>query len=115
MACVERSENGVRHMRRAISQMVVAAAVLSMTAVGSLAQQTTTSAETKAFQVLAVEGNVLVVSLPEGTRELVVPEDFRFNVDGQQMSVRQLTVGMKGTATITTRTTVTPVTVTEVK
>ena len=44
-----------------------------------------------------------------------MPEDFRFNVDGQQLSGRQLTVGMKGTATITTRTTVTPVTVTEVK
>ena len=57
-------------MRRVISQMVVAAAVLSLTAVGSLAQQTTSTAQTKAFQVLAVEGNVLVVSLPEGTREL---------------------------------------------
>ena len=31
------------------------------------------------------------------------------------MSVRELKPGMKGTATITTRTTVTPVTVTEVK
>ena len=31
------------------------------------------------------------------------------------MSVRELKAGMKGTATITTRTTVTPVTVTEVK
>ena len=81
----------------------------------SLAQQTTTSTETKSFEVIAVEGNQLVVRLPEGTRELTVPEDFRFTVNGQPLSVRELKPGMKGTATITTRTTVTPVTVTEVK
>ena len=73
------------------------------------------SAETKTFEVLAVDGNQLVVRLPEGTRELTVADDFRFTVNGQQLSVRELRPGMKGTATITTRTTVTPVTVTEVK
>ena len=62
-----------------------------------------------------MDGNQLVVRLPEGTRELIVPDDFRFIVDGQPLSVGELKVGMKGTATITTRTTVTPVTVTEVK
>ena len=73
------------------------------------------SSETKSFEVLAVDGNQLDVKLPEGTRELTVPDDFRFTVNGQQLSVHQLKPGMKGTATITTRTTVTPVTVTEVK
>ena len=53
--------------------------------------------------------------MPEGTRELTVPDDFRFTVNGQQLSVQQLKLGMKGTATVTTRTTVTPVTVTEIK
>lgn len=101
-------------MSRAISTIVVAAAVVGLTSVGAMAQQSTTS-ETKTFEVLAVEGNQLVVSLPEGTRELTVADDFRFTVNGQQLSVRQLRPGMKGTATITTRTTVTPVTVTEVK
>ena len=62
-----------------------------------------------------MDGNQLDVKLPEGTRELTVPDDFRFTVNGQQMSVHELKPGMKGTATITTRTTVTPVTVTEVK
>ena len=101
-------------MTRALSQVVVAAAFLGLTAAGSFAQQTTTS-QTKTFTVIAVEGNTLVVRLPEGTRELTVPADFRFTVNGQQLSVRELKAGMKGTATITTRTTVTPVTVTEVK
>ncbi len=62
-----------------------------------------------------MDGNTLVVKLPEGTRELTVPDDFRFNVDGKMLSVQELKPGMAGTATITTKTTVTPVTVTEVK
>ena len=81
----------------------------------ALAQTTTSTTETKTFEVLAVDGNVLVVNLPEGTREITVPAGFRFTVNGQPMSVQQLKPGMKGTATITTKTTVTPVTVTEVK
>jgi hypothetical protein len=97
-----------------MSSGALAVAIVCLTTVVALAQQSTTS-ETKSFEVLAVEGNQLVVRLPEGTRELTVPEDFRFMVNGQPMSVRQLKPGMKGTATITTRTTVTPVTVTEVK
>jgi len=102
-------------MTRAIGQVVAITAVMCLTAVGLLAQQTTTATQVKTFEVLAVDGNVLDVILPEGTREITVPEDFRFTVNGQQLSVRQLQVGMKGTATITTRTTVTPVSVTEVK
>src|SRR5688572_2440413 len=102
-------------MSRAVSRGVVVALAL-LTAVAAQAQQSTTiSAETKTFEVLAVDGNRLDVRLPEGTRELTVPDDFRFTVDGQQLSVQQLKPGMKGTATITTRTTVVPVTVTEVK
>ena len=102
-------------MTRAIVRMALAAAVVCSTAVVSLGQQPTSSTETKAFEVLMVEGNLLVVRLPEGTRELTVPDDFRFTVNGQPLSVQQLKPGMKGTATITTRTTVTPVTVTEIK
>ena len=44
-----------------------------------------------------------------------MPDDFRFNVDGKMLSVHELKAGMSGSATITTKTTVTPVTVTEVK
>ena len=62
-----------------------------------------------------MDGNQLVVKLPEGTREITVPDDFQFNVDGKMLSVQELKPGMAGTATITTKTTVIPVTVTEVK
>ena len=102
-------------MTRLTSQLALVVAVVWVTAVASRAKQTTTTSETKSFEVIAVDGNDLVVRLPEGTRELTVPDDFRFTVNGQPLSVRELTPGMKGTATITTRTTVMPVTVTEVK
>jgi hypothetical protein len=95
--------------------MVLAAAVVFSTATVSPASQTTSSTEVKSFEIISVDGNQLVVRLPEGTRELTVADDFRFNINGQMLSVQQLKAGMKGTATITTRTTVTPVTVTEVK
>jgi hypothetical protein len=94
--------------------MVFGATVCLTVAVAS-AQSTSTSSETKQFEVIAVNGNDLVVRTPEGTRELTVPDDFRFTIDGKPVSVRELTPGMNGTATITTRTTMTPVTVTEVK
>jgi hypothetical protein len=102
-------------MTRAMSRMVLAASVVCLTAVASQAQQTSTSTETKSFEIIGVDGNQLVVRLPEGTRELTVPDDFRFTVNGKPLSVHELKAGMKGTATITTKTTVTPVTVTEVK
>src|SRR4026208_1142483 len=102
-------------MSRAMSRAALAVAFVCLTAVASVAQQSQTSTETKTFEVLAVDGNQLDVRLPEGTRSLTVPDDFRFTVDGKQSSVHELIPGMKGTATITTRTTITPVSVTEVK
>ena len=101
-------------MTRAMIRVVLSGAVLCLSAAVTLAQTSTTTA-TKKFQVIAVDGNQLVVKLPEGTRELTVPDDFQFNVDGKMLSVRELKPGMAGTATITTKTTVVPVTVTEVK
>ena len=102
-------------MTRAVIRFVMCAAIVCLTAPVALAQTTTSSTQTKKFQIIAVDGNTLVVKLPEGTRELTVADDFRFNVDGKQLSVRELKAGMAGTANITTTTTVTPVTVTEVK
>jgi len=103
-------------MSRAVSRVVLAAlAVVSLAAGVASAQTTTISTEAKSFEVIAVNGNHIVVKLPEGTKELTVPEDFRFTVNGQPLAARELKPGMTGTATITTTTKVTPVTVTEVK
>jgi hypothetical protein len=102
-------------MTRVRNEVALACAVLCVTVALASAQQQTSTTETKRFEVIAVDGSNLVVKLPDGTRELTVPDDFRFTVDGQQLSVHDLKPGMKGTATITTKTTMHPVTVTEVK
>lgn len=102
-------------MSRSMGRALLALGLGLSVATSAAAGQTKTTSETKTFEVVAVDGNQLVVRLPEGTREITVPSDFRFTVDGQQMSAQQLKPGMKGTAVITTKTTVSPVTVTEVK
>ena len=48
----------------AMKKVLVTAAVVALTSVAALAQQSTTS-ETKTFEVLSVQGNQLVVNLPE--------------------------------------------------
>jgi len=91
------------------------ASVLVVLTAGVSSAQTTAATEVKKFEVIAVDGNDLVVRLPEGTRQINVPPGFVFTVNGKPLSVNELKPGMSGTATITTTTTVTPVTVTEVK
>ena len=77
--------------------------------------QTTTSVDVRHFEVITVDGNRIVVRDERGTNEYTVPADFRFTVDGKKMAASELKPGMKGTATVTTTTTVTPVVVTEIR
>src|SRR5918993_363209 len=102
-------------MRTANFRVALIAGIVCAMAAMPQAQQTSSTTQTKNFEIIAVDGNQLVVRLPEGTKELIVADDFRFMIDGKSLSVRELKAGMKGTASITTQTTVTPVTVTEVK
>ena len=44
-----------------------------------------------------------------------MPDDFRFKVNGKPMAAKELKPGMKGQATVTTKTTINPVTVTDVR
>ncbi len=91
--------------------------VLGLTLPGTpLAQtQTTTTVDVRKFEVIAVDGNHLVLRDERGTNEYTVPSDFLFTVDGKKMSVSELKAGMKGTATVTTTTTIKPVVVTEIR
>jgi len=102
-------------MSRVLGASLAFALVLTSASFASAQTTSSSTSQTKNFEVIAVNGNDLVVRLPEGTREMNVPDDFRFTVNGQSMSVHELQPGMKGSATITTRTHTTPVTVTEVK
>ena len=92
--------------------LLLALALLSP--IATQAQTTVTARESK-FELLAVDGNNLVVRDQNGTRELTVPPDFRFTVDGKSLGVGDLHAGMKGTATVTTTTTQRPVYVTTIK
>jgi hypothetical protein len=65
--------------------------------------------------VLAVDGNNIVVRDERGTNMYAVPDDFRFKVNGKPMAAKELKPGMKGEAVVTTKTTINPVTVTEVR
>jgi LPXTG-motif cell wall-anchored protein len=102
--------------KRAGIRAVLSIAAVCVTATIASAQTTSTTSETKKFTIISAEGNQVVAKLPEGTRELTVPDDFRFtSADGKQLTAAELKPGMTGTAVITTKTTVVPVTVTEVK
>ena len=106
-------------MNRMTNRLTAAGAALVLGVLGAniaFAQATTTSSsETVNFEVLSVSGNSLVVRNQKGVFEYTVPDSFRFNINGQQKSVHELSAGMKGTAVVTTTTTVKPVYVTEVR
>ena len=90
----------------------------TMTALSAQQQQpsTTSVTENKKFEILAVDGNHVVVKNEAGqNQELTVPDSYRLTVDGRQVSVAELKPGMKGTATVTTKTKISPVTVTDIK
>jgi LPXTG-motif cell wall-anchored protein len=81
----------------------------------AVAQEKSTKTEMRTFEVLSVDGNKVVVKTDRGTRELTVPPDWHITMDGKEIGVADLKPGMKGTAEVTTTTTSTPMTVTEVK
>jgi hypothetical protein len=79
------------------------------------AQTQTMTVAVRNFEIIAVDGNHLILRDERGTSDYFVPADFVFEVDGKKMTVADLKAGMKGKATVTTTTTVTPVTVTELR
>lgn len=94
--------------------LTISAAALGLAA-GAAHAQSTTSTQVKSFEIVSVDGNVLVVKEADGAREVTVPPDFLFTVNGKQVPVSELKAGMKGKATITTTVTEKPVYVTEVR
>jgi len=103
-------------MRQVTNVLIIAVGIVIASFAGGPSLAQTTGTEVKLFEILSVEGNKVVVRGENGvTQEITVPDDFRLTVDGKPVSVNELKPGMKGAARITTTTTVTPVTVTEVK
>jgi hypothetical protein len=76
--------------------------------------QESVSTEIKSGEVVYVSGNDLVVKVDDGqVKHITVPDDFKFQVDGKELNVHELTPGMRLTRTITTTTV--PKTVTTVR
>ena len=96
---------------------ILAMLVLGFTFAGAprAQTQTTTSVAVRNFEVIAVDGNHLILRDERGTNDYFMPNDFVFTVDGKKKTLADLKAGMKGTATVTTTTTVTPVVVTELR
>ena len=77
-------------MRRMTGWLTAVLGVCIASVVGGgalLAQQTTTSTETKQFEVVSVDGNKVVVKGQEGAKEITVNDDFRLTVAGKPVSV----------------------------
>ena len=67
--------------------------------------QTSEKVDVKKGKVVYVSGNDLVVKLQDGqVKHVVVPKDYRFNIDGKNVGVDALAPGTELTQTITTTT-----------
>jgi len=93
----------------------IVSAVFLVAGLAAAQTSTTTTREVK-FEIVSVDGNKVVWKDDQGkTREYTAPEGFKVMVDGKEMGVSELQPGMKGVATVSTKTTMHPVTVTEVR
>ena len=81
------------------SERVLVGTLVMFAALGSVssARQTSTTTENRTFEVVAVNGNALVVREASGTMEYIVPDTFRFTTGGKSLSVHELTPGMNQT------------------
>lgn len=108
--------NGLMKRPAAWLAGLLAMLVLGFTFAGEPRAQTQTmTVAVRNFEIIAVDGNHLILRDERGTSDYFVPADFVFTVDGKKMTVADLKAGMKGQATVTTTTTITPVTVTELR
>jgi LPXTG-motif cell wall-anchored protein len=68
--------------------------------------QQTVKTEVRSGEIVYVSGNDVVVKLDTGeVKHFLIPDDFHFNIDGQDMMVHDLKPGMHVSRTITTTTT----------
>jgi hypothetical protein len=72
-------------MTRNIVRVLLGGVFVCLTAAVSFAQ-TSTASETKQFRIIAVDGNRLIVNLPEGTRDMTVADDAKASQRGSRTS-----------------------------
>jgi LPXTG-motif cell wall-anchored protein len=89
-------------------------AITSAPAVAQTSELTTSKQTQKSGVIQAVYGNHVVVQEASGTHEYTVPDGFKFQMNGQDVTVADLQPGMKVSATINEQTTTRDVTTTKV-
>lgn len=96
---------------------LIALALCGVLAAGVMLAQasSSTTTEKRSFEIISVDGNRVVAKTDQGIREVTLPNDFKINIDGKDVGVSELKPGMKGTAIVSTKTTMSPVVVTEIK
>ncbi|HSN55733.1 MAG TPA: LPXTG cell wall anchor domain-containing protein [Candidatus Sulfomarinibacteraceae bacterium] len=100
-------------MQTQFNRVAILIAVVALVAGAATAQTTT---EVRQGKVLHVSNNQLLVELSDGTTQLFdVPADFKFDVDGQMLTVGQLKPGTILTQTVTTTTVPETVKTTEIR
>ncbi len=101
----------------AASATIATAQQPSITKITSTGQPaTSTSTRVVHAVVVSANGNKVVAADAAGkATEYTIPDGFKFQLDGKDISVADLKPGMHVTAKITTTTTTTPVYVTEIK
>ena len=83
-------------MKQIASFAAIVAVVLVVGFTHTLSAQETEVVEIKKGEVVRVIGNNLIVRVEgEGVKRYVVPSDFKFNHEGQEISVRELREGMQ--------------------
>jgi hypothetical protein len=99
-----------------VNSKVVLGLVAFLVIGSAVAMAQSTTYEIRQGEVLNVYGNHLVVRMADGTvRDVEVPSDFMFDVDGKKVPVTGLKPGTKLTQTIATTTTPVEVKTTEVR
>jgi len=81
--------------------LAVAPAALAQATATSATESVTTTHQVKGGVVTAVDGNTVVVNEVDGLHEYTLPDGFKFDLDGQPVTVDQLKPGMKVGALIT--------------
>ena len=95
-----------------LGRVIVLSCLLLVATGTALAQETF---EIRNGRVLNVQGNVLTVDGPFGIRQILIPDDFRFDMDGRSLSIHDLEPGMPIAAVIHTKEKVVEMTKTEVR
>jgi hypothetical protein len=92
-------DDNMNHQRA--FRFLFATLMCALAAQGLWAQHVET--KVKNADVVYVEGNDVVLKFTNGeVKQFEIPENYKFTVDGKDVTVRELTPGMKLTATITT-------------